>query len=162
MRVSCSSSIQYNFIFHDYLQLIYDDVLQINSRSIQDLQMFGDPLSVPVVLVERVINAPRRTCSGNSYLGHSDQKAPTNLLTELKTVNKLPGPDQRLNGRELKLVVFVHGFQVCLSYTRWYCMICVSFVACIVWIQCLFHTSLSLDFYQSPSLLTRAADFYHF
>lgn len=85
--------------------------MRINSRSIQDLQAFGDPLSVPVVLVERVINAPRRTCSGNSYFGHTDRKAPTNLLTELKTVNKLPGPDQPLNGRELKIVVFVHGFQ---------------------------------------------------
>lgn len=85
--------------------------MRINSRSIQDLQIFGDPLSVPLVMVELVINAPRRSCSGNSYFRHTDQKDPTNLLTELKTVNKLSGPDQRHNGRELKIIVFVHGFQ---------------------------------------------------
>ncbi|KAK9665800.1 hypothetical protein RND81_14G137500 [Saponaria officinalis] len=85
--------------------------MRINSRSIQDLQMFGDPSLVPVVIVERVINAPRRSCSGNSYFGHANQKASPNLLTELKSTSKISSADQQVNGRVLKIVVFVHGFQ---------------------------------------------------
>ncbi|CAO2838493.1 unnamed protein product [Amaranthus hypochondriacus] len=85
--------------------------MKINSRSVQDLQIFGDPSSVPVVIVERVINAPRRSSSGNSYFGHVDQRAPSTLLSELKTVSKISGADNLANGRVLKIVVFVHGFQ---------------------------------------------------
>ena len=86
--------------------------MQINSRSVQDLQIFGDPSSVPVVIVERVINAPRRSYSVNSYFGHGDQRAPSTLLSELKTVSTIAGADNLANGRVLKIVVFVHGFQV--------------------------------------------------
>lgn len=93
--------------------------MKINSHSIQDMQIFGDPSRVPVVIVERVINAPRRTYSGNSYFHHSDekvsslsdQKASSSLLTELKAVNKLSSSDSHSKGRLLKIVVFVHGFQ---------------------------------------------------
>lgn len=81
------------------------------SPSIQDLQMFGDPSRVPVVIVERVINAPRRSSSGNSYFGHADQRSPSTLLSEFKTKSKISGADHLENGRVLKIVVFVHGFQ---------------------------------------------------
>ncbi|KAH9616475.1 hypothetical protein KSS87_009440, partial [Heliosperma pusillum] len=83
--------------------------MMINSRSIQDLQMFGDPLQVPVLIVERVINAPRRSYSGNSYFCDADQKAPSNIITEFKTTSKMSGAEQQ--ARVLKIVVFVHGFQ---------------------------------------------------
>ncbi|XP_021762712.1 protein FAM135A-like isoform X2 [Chenopodium quinoa] len=79
--------------------------MKINSRSIQDLHMFGDPSSVPVVIVERVINAPRRSSSGNSYF----EMTPSTLLSELP--NKISSGNHLSNGRSLKLVVFVHGFQ---------------------------------------------------
>ncbi|GAB4839547.1 hypothetical protein Ancab_029073 [Ancistrocladus abbreviatus] len=85
--------------------------MRINSHSIQDMQIFGDLSRVPIVIVERVVNAPRRTYSGNSYFRHPDQDAPPSLLTELKAVGKFPGADQQQNGRILKIVVFVHGFQ---------------------------------------------------
>ncbi|KAK9724174.1 hypothetical protein RND81_05G053900 [Saponaria officinalis] len=70
--------------------------------------MFGDPSHVPIVIVERIINA-RRSCSGISYFGHADQIS--NLLTEPKTIGKICGVDQQVTGRVLKIVVFVHGFQ---------------------------------------------------
>ncbi|KAK9724181.1 hypothetical protein RND81_05G054300 [Saponaria officinalis] len=82
--------------------------MSINSCSVQDLQMFGDPSHVPIVIVECIINA-RRSCSGISYLGHADQIS--NLLTEPKTIGKICGVDQQVTGRVLKIVVFVHGFQ---------------------------------------------------
>lgn len=87
-------------------------MLQINSRSIQDLQIFGDPSSVPVVIVERVINAPRRSSSGNSYFGQAIQRAPSTLLTELSSASIVSGANHLQNGRVLKIVIFVHGFQV--------------------------------------------------
>ncbi|KAH9611300.1 hypothetical protein KSS87_023662 [Heliosperma pusillum] len=83
--------------------------MSINGRSIHDLQMFGDPSNVPVVFVERIINAPRRTCSDVSYFGHPNQKS--SLLAEINTTSKASGADQQVNGRVLKIVVFVHGFQ---------------------------------------------------
>ncbi|KAL2935349.1 hypothetical protein RDABS01_018467 [Bienertia sinuspersici] len=85
--------------------------MKINSRSIQDLQMFGDPSRVPVVIVERVINAPRRSSSGNSYFGHAEQRASSTLLSELKSTSKKSVGEHQLIGRVLKIVVFVHGFQ---------------------------------------------------
>ncbi|KAL0385010.1 UNVERIFIED_CONTAM: protein FAM [Sesamum radiatum] len=89
--------------------------MRINNRSIQDLHIFGDPSRVPIVLVERVVNAPVRPTSGNSYLSHVDQKD-TNSLTPgvgSDSSNKLSGASPRQSGRVLKIVVFVHGFQAC-------------------------------------------------
>ncbi|KAL0421850.1 UNVERIFIED_CONTAM: hypothetical protein Slati_3207900 [Sesamum latifolium] len=87
--------------------------MRINNRSIQDLHIFGDPSRVPIILVERVVNAPVRPTSGNSYLSHVDQKD-TNSLTAgvgSDSSNKLSGASPRQSGRVLKIVVFVHGFQ---------------------------------------------------
>ncbi|WJX16498.1 hypothetical protein P8452_06514 [Trifolium repens] len=87
--------------------------MRINNQSIQDMQMFGDPLRIPIVIVERVMNAPRRTISENSYLrnvilpnSHNFQ-AGLNSISD--TANKESNPQS--NARVLKIVVFVHGFQ---------------------------------------------------
>ncbi|XP_027942595.1 protein FAM135B-like isoform X4 [Vigna unguiculata] len=44
--------------------------MRINNRSIQDMQIFGDPLRTPIVIVEHVLNVPRRFPSENSLLRH--------------------------------------------------------------------------------------------
>ncbi|KAK4800864.1 hypothetical protein SAY86_021351 [Trapa natans] len=87
--------------------------MRINHRSIQDLHIFGDPSRIPIVLVERVINAPRRTTSANSYFSNLDFKGPVSLLTEssFETTKRQSGTGTQQNGRILKVVVFVHGFQ---------------------------------------------------
>ncbi|KAF8411625.1 hypothetical protein HHK36_004183 [Tetracentron sinense] len=84
--------------------------MRINSRSIQDMHIFGDPLRVPVIIVERVVNAPLHTNSGNSYFSPLDASS---LLMgpDVKVVNKLSGAGPQRVGRVLKIVVFVHGFQ---------------------------------------------------
>ncbi|KAH0854807.1 hypothetical protein HID58_037092 [Brassica napus] len=46
--------------------------MRINNRSIQDMHILGDPMRVPIIIIERVLNAPRRTLSDNSYLRHVD------------------------------------------------------------------------------------------
>ncbi|KAL8153771.1 hypothetical protein V2J09_011531 [Rumex salicifolius] len=69
--------------------------MRINSRSIQDMQIYGDLSNVPVVIVERVMNAPIGS--------NSDQKVSMSLLSESNVECKVSSP--------LKIVVFVHGFQ---------------------------------------------------
>ncbi|KAE8684551.1 Serine esterase family protein, putative isoform 2 [Hibiscus syriacus] len=46
--------------------------MKINSLSIQDMQIFGDPSAIPIVIVERVMNAPRRSLSYNWYMNNLD------------------------------------------------------------------------------------------
>lgn len=80
------------------------------------MYIFGDPSRIPVLIVERVMNAPRRTTSENSYLRHLDVINTPGLLGEpgSEAVNKLTGINKPRNGRVLKIVVFVHGFQASL------------------------------------------------
>lgn len=87
--------------------------MRINSRSIQDMHIFGDPSRIPIVIVERVVNAPLRSTSGNSYFIHREPKDANSLLVEThsKGTKKINGGSPCQNGRVLKIVVFVHGFQ---------------------------------------------------
>ncbi|XP_047149714.1 uncharacterized protein LOC124821803 isoform X2 [Vigna umbellata] len=84
--------------------------MRINNRSIQDMQIFGDPLRTPIVIVEHVLNVPRRFPSENSllrHIGHMDCDGfPLNLYDSIGKKSA-----QQSNDRVLKIVVFVHGFQ---------------------------------------------------
>ncbi|XP_034896961.1 uncharacterized protein [Populus alba] len=91
--------------------------MRINNRSIQDMYIFGDPLRIPIMIVERVANAPRRTLSENSYFrnlelvdSHSLHCGP-GAEAEAEAGKKQSGGVLPKNGRELKVVIFVHGFQ---------------------------------------------------
>ncbi|XP_052185710.1 uncharacterized protein LOC127797152 isoform X1 [Diospyros lotus] len=87
--------------------------MRINNRSIQDMHIFGDLSRVPIVIVERVVNAPLRTTSGNSYFTDLNQKNASSFLTDIgsKAKKKLPTASPQQSSRVLKIVVFVHGFQ---------------------------------------------------
>ncbi|KAL5559878.1 hypothetical protein UlMin_036089 [Ulmus minor] len=87
--------------------------MNINNRSIQDLFIFGDPSRIPVLIVERVMNAPRRATSENSYLRHLDVINSLGLLKApgSEVAPKVTAINKPKNGRILKIVVFVHGFQ---------------------------------------------------
>jgi len=78
------------------------------------MQIFGDPLRIPVVLVERVTNVPRRSTSEIPLLGHVGLVDSLSLINGLgsDTLSKKSAP--KSNVRVLKIVVFVHGFQACL------------------------------------------------
>lgn len=78
------------------------------------MHIFGDPSRIPIVIVERVMNAPRRTMSENSYLRHVEYVNTHSFRTGLNsdTADKKSAPPT--NARVLKIVVFVHGFQACL------------------------------------------------
>ncbi|CAN6720378.1 unnamed protein product [Malus baccata var. baccata] len=87
--------------------------MKINNRSIQDMHLFGDPSRIPIVIVERVLNAPRRTTSENSYLRNLDVINSPGLLSGSgsDSINKKSDYISPKKGCVLKLVVFVHGFQ---------------------------------------------------
>ncbi|KAM1120146.1 hypothetical protein ACFX13_045035 [Malus domestica] len=87
--------------------------MKINNRSIQDMHIFGDPSRIPIVIVERVLNAPRRTTSENSYLRNLDVINSPGLLSGSgsDSINKKSDYISPKKGCVLKLVVFVHGFQ---------------------------------------------------
>ncbi|CAH9078882.1 unnamed protein product [Cuscuta europaea] len=87
--------------------------MRINNSSIQDLQIFGDPSHIPIVIVEHVVNAPVRSTSRNSYSNHLEQNDANIFLREMinsKAIKKSFDENPQ-NGRDLKIVVFVHGFQ---------------------------------------------------
>ena len=72
------------------------------------MHIFGDPMRVAIVIIERVWNAPKRTFSDRSSMRHVD-KIDSSLLNDENESRKHNNPQQ--SGRELKIVVFVHGFQ---------------------------------------------------
>ncbi|XP_008781421.1 uncharacterized protein LOC103701215 isoform X2 [Phoenix dactylifera] len=87
--------------------------MKINSQSIQDMQIFGDPSHVPVVLVEQhIMNVPLHGSGNNSpscFLNQNDTAAIPSETGEKKAPKF--GFGAKKNGRILKVVVFVHGFQ---------------------------------------------------
>lgn len=88
------------------------------------MQIFGDPSRIPIVIVEHV-NAPLRPTSGNSYLSHLEQKDADILLpvmVDSKAIKKSSDACPQQNGRSLKIVVFVHGFQACKQYHPTHCI----------------------------------------
>ncbi|XP_020245658.1 protein FAM135B-like isoform X2 [Asparagus officinalis] len=83
--------------------------MKINTRSIQDMHIFGDPSHVPIVLIEQhVMNVPLHGSAKNlsfSSLGQNDSafvsKGRGDRVVQIS----------KKNGRLLKVAVFVHGFQ---------------------------------------------------
>jgi len=78
------------------------------------MQIFGDPLRTPIVIVEHVLNVPRRFPSENSLLRHIGRIDSDGfpLSLNIDSIGKKSAPPT--NARVLKIVVFVHGFQACL------------------------------------------------
>jgi len=84
------------------------DFVQINNRCIQDMHIFGDPSHIPVILIEQhvmnvLLHGSAKKLSFNS-LGQNDSSA---MPKGDRVV-----PNSKRNGHLLKVVVFVHGFQV--------------------------------------------------
>lgn len=87
--------------------------MQINSCSIEDMNIFRDPSRVPIVLVEESIVG----VSNNSVWQSSDQNDAAVSTTPVKHVPKFC-LEPKKSVRVLRAVVFVHGFQACLPSHR--------------------------------------------
>ncbi|KAH7285412.1 hypothetical protein KP509_33G027000 [Ceratopteris richardii] len=82
--------------------------IKINSRSVQDMQIFGMPSLLPVLIVESH-TIPIERIGSNTQPSSKQLGSGTSLLLEksgnlLKVTSKGPG-------KILRVVVFVHGFQ---------------------------------------------------
>lgn len=87
--------------------------LQINNSAIQDMFIFGDPSRVPVILVERHVMDLRMHASGRASFSVSlEKKAMSAMGTGDKALLKLFVGGTQRSSRTLRIVVFVHGFQV--------------------------------------------------
>ncbi|KAK7328228.1 hypothetical protein VNO77_22330 [Canavalia gladiata] len=84
--------------------------MRINNRSLQDMHIFGDPLRVPIIIVERLENV-YRSASVKSYFIPLEEKARHILENGSKPLNKLSGNSPQQNEHVLRVAVFVHGFQ---------------------------------------------------
>ncbi|KAK7302470.1 hypothetical protein RJT34_13360 [Clitoria ternatea] len=84
--------------------------MRINNRSLQDMYIFGDPLRIPIIIVERLEN---RYCSASveSYYIPLEEKAKHFLENGSRAITKLAGNSLQQNEHVLRVVVFVHGFQ---------------------------------------------------
>ncbi|KAJ1686214.1 hypothetical protein LUZ63_017604 [Rhynchospora breviuscula] len=89
--------------------------MKISSRSIQDMQIFGDPSHIPVVVIEQhVMNVPQHSSSVNNSPSSSDQsETSTIVLPQPKGENNMltKTRNPKRTGRVLRAIVFVHGFQ---------------------------------------------------
>lgn len=83
------------------------------------MHIFGDPQRIPIIFVERVINASRRTFSENSYFKILDLIDSSVFVAgpHTKALKNLPGGSAQKRAHELKIVVFVHGFQASIFYS---------------------------------------------
>ncbi|WZZ86766.1 hypothetical protein YC2023_115345 [Brassica napus] len=77
--------------------------MRINNRSIQDMHILGDPMRVPIIIIERVLNAPRRTLSDNSYLRHVDMLDSGLLNAVNDDGEKTKATSSQKSARELKI-----------------------------------------------------------
>ncbi|RDX82911.1 hypothetical protein CR513_36240, partial [Mucuna pruriens] len=78
--------------------------MRINNRSLQDMYIFGDPLRVPIIIVERLENM-YRSASVKSYFLPLDEKARHILENGSRAIIKLSGnsPQQKEHGHHLDL-----------------------------------------------------------
>lgn len=86
--------------------------MQINNRSIQDMDLFEDPLCVPIIVVEHMTSI-LRSASVNSYFSPFGTRRKLPVENESRTIIKFSANSPQQKQRVLRLVVFVHGFQAC-------------------------------------------------
>ncbi|KAH1237628.1 Protein FAM135B [Glycine max] len=84
--------------------------MRINNRSLQDMYIFGDPLRVPIIIVERLENM-YRSASVKSYFLPLEDKARHILENGSRAIIQLPRNSPQQNEHVLRVVVFVHGNQ---------------------------------------------------
>ncbi|KAF7803665.1 protein FAM135B-like isoform X1 [Senna tora] len=76
--------------------------MRINNRSLQDMFIFGDPLHVPIIIVERMANI-QRSISVNSYFIPLEGKAEHTLKNGPSAMNKPPASSPQKNEHALRV-----------------------------------------------------------
>ncbi|KAG6401700.1 hypothetical protein SASPL_138564 [Salvia splendens] len=77
--------------------------LMIENRSIQDMNIFGDPSHVPIVVVEDAVNAPIRAMHRNSYISRVDQNEKNGFFPRFGLDPENALVSTRPDGRSLRI-----------------------------------------------------------
>jgi len=126
------SSLQY-YSFSWLELVIYVIPMQINNRSLQDMFIFGDPLLVPIIIIERLANA-YHSASVNSNFNPLEDKGRHIVENGSRATKKLCGSSSQQNELVLRIVVFVHGFQACFTFSSCFYLLVMGFVSlCYFW-----------------------------
>ncbi|KAL5174985.1 Protein FAM135B [Glycine soja] len=86
--------------------------MRINNRSLQDMYIFGDPLLVPIIIVERLTNVYHSAIVNSNFIPLEGEGRHI-LENGSRATKKLCGSSPQKNELVLRIVVFVHGFQAC-------------------------------------------------
>jgi hypothetical protein len=93
-------------------QLMILEILQINTRSVQDMHIYADPSRVPVVLIEQHLMVVPQHGSSKDFATNSSEQKDTIVLPKLQGESSgLKITSAKKGGRVLRAVIFVHGFQ---------------------------------------------------
>ncbi|KAL3002805.1 hypothetical protein AAZX31_08G074700 [Glycine max] len=84
--------------------------MRINNRSLQDMYIFGDPLLVPIIIVERLTNVYHSAIVNSNFIPLEGEGRHI-LENGSRATKKLCGSSPQKNELVLRIVVFVHGFQ---------------------------------------------------
>lgn len=87
--------------------------MQINTDSVQDMQIYADPSRVPVVLIEQHVMVIPQHGSSKDLASNASEQKDTIVLPKLQgEPSVLKSGAGKKGGRILRAVIFVHGFQV--------------------------------------------------
>ena len=93
-------------------KILIETILQINTRSIQDMHIYADPSCIPVVRIEKHVMIVPRHCSSEDFLTDSSEPGDTFLPPLLRGLSLEKNTSGCKSGYVLRAVIFVHGFQV--------------------------------------------------
>jgi len=93
-------------------KILIETILQINTRSIQDMHIYADPSCIPVVRIEKHVMIVPRHCSSEDFLTVSSEPGETFLPPLLRGLSLEKNTSGFKSGYVLRAVIFVHGFQV--------------------------------------------------
>ncbi|KAF7842672.1 protein FAM135B-like isoform X1 [Senna tora] len=83
--------------------------MRINNRSLQDMYIFGEPLRLPIIIVEHMANM-FRFANVNPHFNLLEAKA-NHILENGSRITNKSGSSPQQSGHVLRVAVFVHGFQ---------------------------------------------------
>ena len=110
------SGITFNFnayvTFKKKKRILIESILQINTRSIQDMHIYADPSCIPVVRIEKHVMIVPRHCSSEDFLTDTSEPGDTFLPPLLRGLSLEKNTSGCKSGYVLRAVIFVHGFQV--------------------------------------------------
>ena len=92
--------------------ILMENILQINTPSVQDMHIYADPSCIPVVRIEQHVMDIPQHCSSKDFLTNASEPVGTIVSPLLQGQSLEEKTCGFKSGHILRAVIFVHGFQV--------------------------------------------------